>query len=265
MDKENASSIRPMNQIIPLDKKIQILEKKPIFKLFFYAKKVANDKLKSRDQGFVMGIREIRKASLFEEIDNDLIMNYLYEYKRPYDKISSLIKAGDLINIKKGLYVFGENHSKGPYSREILANLIYGPSYISLEFALYHYGLIPERAEEVTCMTLKKRYKHFDTPIGRFSYRYLKASVYFLALTLEKLADGRHFIIATKEKALADLVVKEKSIMTLSDLNSFIFENLRIYEEDFTKFDLKLLQEIKEGYNKHSINLLYELRRTMHA
>jgi len=72
---------------------------------------------------------------------------------RPRDKISDLLKKGTIIRVKKGLYVFGEDNRKKPYSKEILANLIYGPSYISLDYALQYHGLIPERVEAVTSVT----------------------------------------------------------------------------------------------------------------
>ena len=48
------------------------------------------------------------------------------------------------MRIRKGLYAFGEPLRRAPISRELLANLIYGPSYISLDYALSYHGLIPE-------------------------------------------------------------------------------------------------------------------------
>jgi hypothetical protein len=37
----------------------------------------------------------------------------------------------------QGIYVFGERYRRSPFSREVLANMIYGPSYISLDYALH--------------------------------------------------------------------------------------------------------------------------------
>lgn len=63
----------------------------------------------------------------------------------------------------------------------MLAGLIHGPSYISLECALGFYGLIPERTKEITsiCMGKKSRkVKRFETPLGRFSYHPVNECVF---------------------------------------------------------------------------------------
>ena len=73
--------------------------------------------------------------------------------------------------MKKGLYVFGENNRQRPYSREILANLMYGPSYISLEYALQHYGLIPERVEALTSVTVG-RSRNIMMPFAAHGFAY---------------------------------------------------------------------------------------------
>jgi predicted transcriptional regulator of viral defense system len=65
------------------------------------------------------------------------------------------------------LYIFGDEERRGPYSRELLANLMYGPTFISLESALAFYGLIPERVEAMLSVTTG-RSREFDTPVGRF-------------------------------------------------------------------------------------------------
>ncbi len=93
--------------------------------------------------------------------------------------------------------------------RKVLANLIYGPSYISLEYALQYWGLIPERVETVTSIT-GKRNKFFTTPLGNFSYRYLHKSKFIQGVLLVKSrfsglpGEGgveTGFFIASAEKA----------------------------------------------------------------
>ena len=61
----------------------------------------------------------------------DLLL-LLQAYKKPNDKISALIKENILIGLKKGLYAVNESFSNIPIDKQELANLIYGPSYISL-------------------------------------------------------------------------------------------------------------------------------------
>ncbi|MBW1967626.1 MAG: hypothetical protein JRI48_09680 [Deltaproteobacteria bacterium] len=100
-----------------------------------------------------MTLEQIRKLAPFEEFDYQTLLCILSGYARPRDKITDLLRKGDIIRVKKGLYIFGEGHRKAPYSREVLANLMYGPSYVSLEYALQYYGLIPERVEALTSVT----------------------------------------------------------------------------------------------------------------
>ena len=112
-------------------------------------------------------LNKIRKLALSNEVDYRFVMDCLKNYASPLGKLSRILHSGDLIRVKKGLYVFGEPYRRGNLSMEMLANMIYGPSYVSLEWALSYYGLIPEKVEEITSVTMKRK-KKYDTPIGRF-------------------------------------------------------------------------------------------------
>ena len=92
-----------------------------------------------------MKLETLRKIAGREEIDYQFLLSILKEYAHPRDKISEWLKSGDLIRVKKGLYIFGKQIAQTSYLLEVLANLIYGPSAISLSYALSFYGLIPER------------------------------------------------------------------------------------------------------------------------
>jgi hypothetical protein len=83
-------------------------------------------------------IADLRKRIPGEEFEYQALLDGPRNYSRPRDKISALLRQGAVIRVKKGIYVFGEGLSRGPFSREVLANMIYGPSYISLEYALHH-------------------------------------------------------------------------------------------------------------------------------
>ena len=63
-----------------------------------------------------------------------------------------MIKKKEIIPIVKGFY---ETDSKIP--GHYLASIIYGPSYLSFEFALSYYGLIPEAVYHFTSATFNKR------------------------------------------------------------------------------------------------------------
>src|SRR3990167_11055459 len=128
-------------------------------------------------------IAQLRSKSQGEEIDYTFVMDCLEDYRSPRAKLTGFLKKGDLIRVKKGLYLFGSDYRKGPYSPEILANKIYGPSYVSREYALAYYGLIPEHVTEVTSISTKRN-RSFDTPIGRVSYAHLPPKFYKVSFNL---------------------------------------------------------------------------------
>src|SRR5258708_26257092 len=94
----------------------------------------------STHTGGKMNIFKIRRSAKREEIDYLFLMHALAEYRSPRNKIQAFLRSKELIRIKKGLYIFGEKARQEAFSKEILANLIYGPSAISLEYALAYYG-----------------------------------------------------------------------------------------------------------------------------
>jgi predicted transcriptional regulator of viral defense system len=109
-----------------------------------------------------------------------------------------------LIRVKKGIYL--RTDSPVPYSKELLANLMYGPSYVSLEYALQFHGLIPEAVKTVTSVTTGRR-KSFTTPVGRFEYEHLAPRYFSLGIDIVNLEEGgRAFFIASPEKALFDTI-----------------------------------------------------------
>ena len=112
--------------------------------------------------------------------DYTYLMDMLQGYRYPRNKIQRLVNSQKLMRLKKGLYLKGTQQDQ-PVQKALLANLIYGPSYISLEYALSYWGLIPEYVEEVTSIT-NKRNKVFRTPLGVFSYRYLPAYKFAVAV-----------------------------------------------------------------------------------
>ncbi|MFK5881015.1 MAG: hypothetical protein QM482_02270 [Sulfurospirillum sp.] len=81
------------------------------------------------------------------------------------DKISNLVKSGELIRLKKGFYTFSKPYLTKPIDLISVANILYTPSYVSFDYALSFYGMIPERVREIASATSKNK-KIFDTPIG---------------------------------------------------------------------------------------------------
>ncbi len=198
----------------------------------------------------------LRSRAPSEELDYGFVMDCLKSYAYPRKKLTHLLKTGALIRVKKGLYVFGPLFARHSYSMETLANLIYGPSYVSLEWALQTYGMIPEHVEEVTSVTIK-RSRMFNTPIGRFSYARRPLYSYSVGLVRRQFSEYQGYLIATPEKALVDLlVVRRGQVANTTELQEVLFEDFRFEEEDILKLDLSLLKKINDAYSHSTITYL---------
>lgn len=204
-----------------------------------------------------MGITpSIRQKIQREVFDYRTVLAALSEYKKPRDKLTRLLADRDIVRIKKGLYCFGEAFRKEPVDRAYLANLILGPSYISLEYALSYHGLIPERVESVTSVTTQ-RSRDFHTPFGHFSYTQLRIGRYALGAHLETSGKAR-FLMASPEKALIDLVWQDKRFTgtRIDDYEAYLFEDLRIEEHHLKALDPGSFGEIVRAYRSPKIERL---------
>ena len=90
--------------------------------------------------------------------------------------------------------------SDPPHELEI-ANRIYGPSYISLEYALSYYRFIPETVYTVTSSTTKVT-REFTVQGKSYEYSRIKREAY-TGYRLMKEGQGK-ILMAVPEKALVD-------------------------------------------------------------
>jgi len=207
-----------------------------------------------------MEIDELRRRVAGEEFDYQMVMDVLRGYARPRAKIGAWLKSNTLLRVKKGLYVFGESLARRPYSREVLANLIYGPSYISMEYALHYYGLTPERVETVTSCTVG-RGRSFATPVGNFLYRQVPTAVYALGVDRIELDNGRSFLMAVPEKALADKLQSDRgmSIASPAELKTYLLDHMRVDPGSLRKMKKTLVSRIARAYASRRLRWLSEL------
>lgn len=209
-------------------------------------------------------MEQLRKQIPGEEFDYQTLMDALAGYAAPRDRVSSLLRQGVIIRVKKGLYIFGDDIRRKPICRELLANLIYGPSYISLDYALQYHGLIPERVTALTSVTTG-RSRLFDTPVGRFDYRMIPLHAFRTGMDMVELADGRPFLIAIPEKALADKLLCERGIGIRGqrELQRHLEEELRIDPADLSRLDPARLDEIADHCGNLRVTLLAGLVRQL--
>jgi predicted transcriptional regulator of viral defense system len=201
----------------------------------------------------------LRQAIPQEEFDYTLLTGALSEYGAKNQKINELLKSGVITRIKKGLYVYGPNYSRAPVCKEVLANLIYGPSCISLEYALAYHGLIPERVETVTSVT-PKRNKEFKTPLGHFTYRYLGPEKYPHGIEQVWIDESHPVLMASPEKALCDYVALNKvtDIASTDDAKDFLESDLRIDRNDWKRLNPITLWKLNKFYRNKSVDQILE-------
>lgn len=174
------------------------------------------------------------------------------------DKISNLVKSGELTRLKKGFYTFSKAYLTKPIDLISVANTLYTPSYVSFDYALSYYGMIPERVSEITSATSKNE-KLFETPVGRFSYKKVPLKAYSLGVDwIYNENEGGRFI-ATPEKALCDKIRYDRGIGTLtqSSMVEYLKYDLRL---EITKpLDAKLIEEIATAYRSKNLKTLSQV------
>lgn len=210
-------------------------------------------------QGLDPGLAGLFRRGQSVELDQRFVMDCLSTYKRPDMKLRHLVKIGALVRVKRGLYVYGDQVARRPYSLEVLANKVYGPSYVSLEWALQYYRLIPERVVEITSVTTKRSAK-FETPVGRFSYHHLPIRSYSVGIDLIGQSEYQNALLATKEKALCDtLVIRRGRVSSNRAMREILFEDLRIDPEDLIPLDTDRLHRIHEAHPHSAIRHFMEV------
>ena len=189
-------------------------------------------------------------------LTNDIIKSNLQEYSNKDTKICREVKNGNLIKIINGLYETDSN-----INGYLLAGSIYGPSYLSFDFALYYYGLIPEKVTAFTSATFdKKKKKMYENQFGVFLYRDVPSNVYPLGINLIE-ENGYIYQIATPEKALCDKLYTLSPIKNMSELENVLYNDLRIDIDELNKFNVQDLKEISNSYHSTNVDLLYRYMR----
>ncbi len=148
-------------------------------------------------------------------------------------KLFALEKAGELIRLKRGLYVVSPTLTGLPLSKELISNHIYGPSYVSQETALRYYGLIPEQVHLMQAVTTKHT-RIFENALGRFEYTGVPRDYFAIGITFVQ-ETAYSFLIATPEKALCDLILfrSKLNLRYKREILAFLADDLRLDMDAF--------------------------------
>lgn len=184
--------------------------------------------------------------------DTSLLLHEMAGYASPKARLTRLVQSGQLIRLRRGLYIEGGS----PISPYVLAAALYGPSYISFETALAHHGLIPERVQTVTSAVYNKnRSKVHHTPRGSFSYQGIPVAA-FPHETVREEDQGQGYLIATAEKALCDLLYKTVPQKGLAGLAALILEDWRIDADSLNALNPQTILFLSPLYRSRNLNLL---------
>ena len=162
--------------------------------------------------------------------------------------LSRYVQRGMVSRLRKDLYVTRNylNHAerRGIFTEyvEFVANKLYSPSYLSLDYVLHEHNLLTEIPRNITSVGLRKT-DHFSNNLGNFIYHKIKENLF---MGFKVVTKGEFSILkATKAKALFDFLYFRKRLL----VNHKTVAALRLNLEEFTKSDFKELSGyiIKEG------------------
>lgn len=166
-----------------------------------------------------------------------------------YSKVKRAIASGEIVQVRRGLYCWGEKFRRAKISLFEVAQKVYGPSYISFESALSYHQLIPEAVRSITSACIK-RSKEYKTEIATFSFEKIISKRFFSLVDMER-SENSNFMMAQPWRAIADYIYARKK-----DWRGIhpLIHSLRIEEDFFEKTDLEILTELEEIYKNRRVS-----------
>lgn len=145
-------------------------------------------------------------------------------------QLSRWTSAGRLYRLRRGVYALAPPYHKVKPHPFVVANALVRGSYVSLQAALAHYGLIPEYTPLVTSVTTG-RPGRWETPLGTHEFRHVKTA-WFHGYQRLDVGGGQWAFVAVPEKALLDLVYLQPG----GDAPAYLAE-LRLQNPDHLNLD----------------------------
>ncbi|WP_303905958.1 type IV toxin-antitoxin system AbiEi family antitoxin domain-containing protein [Thiohalomonas denitrificans] len=180
-----------------------------------------------------------------------------------YGLVNRALKAGELLRVKRGLYVLANELREVPVHPFALAQHIVPGSYVTGETALGFHGWIPEAVRTVLSATATGKsvtYEH--ERLGSFEFRRMTVRPgYFLEAVSREVLKGQVALVASPIRALMDLVYLRKR--PWKGLG-FLLEGLRIDEESLMRTSSAEIIPMLEVYKgKREREFIEELLREL--
>ena len=164
------------------------------------------------------------------------------DIRKPGQKHRLLERDGDIIRLKRGLYVWSEKITGKALSLELIANRLLTPSYVSMSTALRYYGLIPEAVYMTQSMTTKEN-RAYETSVGRFEFTHMKRDAFNIGI--RNIEENEYsFLMASPEKALCDLIANTPLLILRyrKEALAYLGEDIRLDMDAFYKFNPEVFE-----------------------
>jgi predicted transcriptional regulator of viral defense system len=176
-----------------------------------------------------------------------------------YGLVNKALKRGEIIKLRRGLYVMSDKYRQMKLSKFYLANRIVPNCYLSLESALSLHGWIPEQVTTINCVYAGARNKTFHNVFGDFIFYPLRVHEYEFFTGIDRVVavQGQPFLLASPLRALADYVYIKK----LDHLNlDYLVNSMRIELENITQIGVEQFEQLKKVfYSRRVLQFLISL------
>ena len=186
----------------------------------------------------------------------EMLKESLTDYRAKDNKIKRMADNKEIIKLTRNLYETNKN-TPG----YVVANAIYSPSYLSFDYALAYYGLIPEAVYTCTSATFGKgKKKLYKNDFGTYTYRDVPTHIYPYGLQIFQEQDYS-YVMATPEKALCDKLYTLKVVRNKKVMYDLLFNDLRIDMDVLKQLDFNVLYTLCDNYGSTNMKYLKSVRR----
>ena len=169
--------------------------------------------------------------------------------QRQFSLLKRALASGEVVRVHRSLYCLADKYLRQKLDLRVLAQRIYGPSYVSLESALSYHSWIPEAVYAITSVSLD-RSREYDTPVGHFSFTRVPQKTFYAEVERVADDDGGSFLLAWPLKALADYVSVHKCDW---DSARPVVESLRVDESLLADIGADGLDQLLANYTSRRV------------
>lgn len=200
---------------------------------------------------FAYKLREQIDRDIFSQQDLQALLSPMTE-AAIYNGVSRALKSGDILKLKRGLYLFAKKLRRDSLSSFLIANKLYAPSYVSFESALSYHGLIPEAVYSTVSACWQRKSKVFENELGRFCFDYIPCRPFFMGV--ESLKEKGGALVANPLRALFDLLyLRRKKYSVLAELEEDLRLDIKSLGEEVQKFSIAEIETLALSYRRRNL------------